>query len=359
MAVSPGRFTSKHTIWLANRLKKQRLKQSQPSCKRRRLGLKAARLSKEAARNILEGESYKSEIALEKDIDLDDIDAEPLMISPESSSLMYFDLEATGLGRTSDIIQIAAVCGARSFNIYINPSKAICEEASAATGLRYDMGQLTLHGECVPATNLENGLSKFIDFVQNCDAKPVIVGHNIQNFDLPILRFHLQRSGHFQTFVDNVQGFLDTYRLAGKVFDKKVVGNFKQETLVKLCLGKSYDAHNALADVCSLRELYESTLAHKCQSSDIFTMDYYDIKSSLEPLVRNNVISKLISKRLTACNLSLNKLKLLHKRDPNCGIQNVFNEIVSGVKTPRITKSSKIIDKVVDYLNTCKANVSS
>lgn len=124
-------------------------------------------------------------------------------------------------GRTSDIIQIAAVCGARSFNIYINPSKAICEEASAATGLRYDMGQLTLHGECVPATNLENGLSKFIDFVQNCDAKPVIVGHNIQNFDLPILRFHLQRSGHFQTFVDNVQGFLDTYRLAGKVFDKK------------------------------------------------------------------------------------------------------------------------------------------
>lgn len=55
MAVSPGRFTSKHTIWLANRLKKQRLKQSQPSCKRRRLELKAARLSKEAARNILEG----------------------------------------------------------------------------------------------------------------------------------------------------------------------------------------------------------------------------------------------------------------------------------------------------------------
>lgn len=45
------------------------------------------------------------------------------------------------------------------------------------------MGQHKPHGEHVPATNLENGLSICVNFVENCDAKPVIVGHNILNFD--------------------------------------------------------------------------------------------------------------------------------------------------------------------------------
>ncbi|XP_062621019.1 uncharacterized protein LOC134282637 [Saccostrea cucullata] len=351
MALSPGNFTMKHTIRLANKLKRKRLMQSLPSTKRRRLELKAARLSKEAARNVLEGQSYKSDIGLEEDVDLDNIDPEPLMISPESSCFMYFDLETTGLSRTSDIVQIAAVCGDRSINVYLNPSVPICKEASAATGLRYDMGQLTLHGEPVPSTSQVDGLTQFVDFVRDCESKPVIVGHNIQNFDLPILQYHLQRHGLLKQFVENVLGFLDTYKLAKKVFDKKTMGNFKQETLVRLCLGKSYDAHNALSDVCSLRELYESNLAFKCEGSDIFTMNYYSVKSSLVPLVQGNIVSTLISNRLTANNLSLNKLKLIHKRDPHSGIQTVFSEVVSGSKTPRITKSQKIIGKVVEYLN--------
>ncbi|XP_061172640.1 uncharacterized protein LOC133191040 [Saccostrea echinata] len=353
MALSPGNFTMKHTIRLANKLKRKRLMQSLPTTKKRRLELKAARLSKEAARNVLEGQSYKSDIGLEEDVDLDDIDPEPLRISPESSCLMYFDLETTGLSRTSDIIQIAAVCEDRSINVYLNPSVPICKEASAATGLRYDMGQLTLHGEPVPSTDQVSGLTQFVDFTTDCASKPVIVGHNIQNFDLPILQYHLQRHGLLKRFDENVLGFLDTYKLAQKVFDKKTMGNFKQETLVRLCLGKSYDAHNALADVCSLRELYESNLAFKCESSDIFNMNYYNVKSSLIPLIQSKVISTLISKRLTANNLSLNKLKLIHKRDPHCGIQTVFSEVVSGSKTPRITKSQKIIGKVVEYLNSC------
>lgn len=33
--------------------------------------------------------------------------------------------------------------------------------------------------------------------------------------------------------------------------------NFKQETLVKTFLGKQYEAHNALADVRALQELFE------------------------------------------------------------------------------------------------------
>lgn len=57
MALSPGGFTMKHTIRLANKLKRKRLTQSLITTKRRRLELKASRLSKEAARNVLEGKA--------------------------------------------------------------------------------------------------------------------------------------------------------------------------------------------------------------------------------------------------------------------------------------------------------------
>lgn len=65
--------------------------------KRRRLELKAERLSKDASQSVLEGDTYRSKIGMDDDAaDLEDITIVPLKPSPESSSLMYFDLETTG-----------------------------------------------------------------------------------------------------------------------------------------------------------------------------------------------------------------------------------------------------------------------
>lgn len=62
--------------------------------------------------------------------DLENITIVPIKSSPESSSLMYFDLDTTGFQRTSDIVQIAAVCGEKSINIYLKPNGRISEGAS-------------------------------------------------------------------------------------------------------------------------------------------------------------------------------------------------------------------------------------
>lgn len=78
---------------------------------------------------------------------------------------------------------------------------------------------------------------------------------------------------------------------------------------------------------------------------------YYSDKSSLEPLVRKKVISSVICQRLVSYSLSLNKLKLIHTRDPNNGIRNVFSESLSDSKRARISKSKNVIDKVVEFLN--------
>lgn len=209
------------------------------------------------------------------------------------------------------------------------------------------------HGQPLDTVDLAEGLKQFVDFIGSASGKPVLIGHNIQNFDLPVLLFHLQKCNLMHLFQESVSGFIDTLKLSKKVFDKATVGNYKQENLVKCLLSVEYEAHNALFDVLSLKRLYEEKLSKKCNASDLFALSYYSVKSSLEPLVQKKVISSLISKRLINCCLSLNKLKLIHKRDPQNGIHSVFSEPLSGSKTPRISKSKDVINKVVVFLNSC------
>ncbi|XP_055999188.1 uncharacterized protein LOC125656742 [Ostrea edulis] len=297
--------------------------------------------------------TYSSKIGFEdEDIDLQDIDLNPLNASPESSSLLYFDLETAGLQRTPDILQIAALCDNQSLNIYMTPNQTITEGASRATGLTYEGGILKHHGQPLDAEVPAKGLEQFVDFVRS-SSKPFVIGYNIQNFDIPVLMFHLQKCNLVHVFEESVSGFIDTYKLSKKVFDKATVGNYKQENLVKCLLGVEYEAHNALSDVNSLRKLYEEKLSKNYNSSDVFTLSYYNVRASLEPLVQKKVISSLISKRLINCSLSLNRLKLIHKRDPQNGIQNVFSEPMSASKTPQISKSKNVINKVVQFMNTC------
>ncbi|KAK3108542.1 hypothetical protein FSP39_010193 [Pinctada imbricata] len=143
------------------------------------------------------GQSYKSDIGLEEELDLENIDMQPLKVSPESSCLvdtknLTFYVSVAIPGRTSDIVQIAADTEDRSLNIYKKPSKPITPEATEATGLRYQHGEVTLNGEDVPSTNPKEGLHQFLRFLEKCPTKPFIIGHNIQTFDMPILMYHLK-----------------------------------------------------------------------------------------------------------------------------------------------------------------------
>uniref|UniRef100_A0A8W8P0H3 Exonuclease domain-containing protein n=1 Tax=Magallana gigas TaxID=29159 RepID=A0A8W8P0H3_MAGGI len=95
--MSPGRFTVKYTTKLANSLKRKRLLQAQRSAKRRRLELKSERLSKDATHSVLEGETYSTNIGFDECTDIEDITFPSKEFSVDSSSLIVFDLETTGL----------------------------------------------------------------------------------------------------------------------------------------------------------------------------------------------------------------------------------------------------------------------
>ena len=101
--------------------------------------------------------------------------------------IVIFDIETTGLSRNSDILQIAATDGEKTFNCYIAPRQPICAAASAVTGLTFSErnNQLYKNGETVDATTIHKGLLDFIEFLKSY-RKPILVGHNIISFDVPV-----------------------------------------------------------------------------------------------------------------------------------------------------------------------------
>ena len=174
----------------------------------------------------------------------------------------------------------------------------------------------------------------------------------MQNYDIPVLVNQLAKYGLLEQFRNSVSGFIDTLKLAKKIWKKgSDVENFKQETLIKSILKIDYDAHNAVADVTSLQNLYEETMAAVSSSKDVFTLSYYACKSSLDPLLKAKAISSQTLNKLVGCSLSLSKLMCIHKCDPHNGIRNIFSEYIEGSKSPRVSKSNNVIAKVVDYLN--------
>ncbi|KAK3090923.1 hypothetical protein FSP39_015740 [Pinctada imbricata] len=349
LAMSPGRFTIKHTQSLESKLKMKRLSQSSRSSKRRRLELKIQRAAKDTTQSVLEADTYSSKIGLEEDVDLEDISLDIPSVLPSNSPYVYFDLETTGLARTSDIIQLAAVHNDKELNLYVSPKSQISPEASAVTGITY-IGKVMKHNnEIVQCIEPRDAYILFLDFLESFERKPILVGHNIQVFDLPVLMNQLVKFDMLDRFKESVLGFIDTLKLSKKVFDKTDVSNYKQSTLVTTLLGIGYDAHNALADVKALRSLFEQKLSSQCGPDDMFTVHYYAARASLDPLLKDKIISPVIHKKLISNSLSLQRLRLIHRRDPHNGIRNVFSERVNS--QTRISKSNAVINKIVDYLN--------
>ncbi|RVE71509.1 hypothetical protein OJAV_G00052520 [Oryzias javanicus] len=117
--------------------------------------------------------------------------------------LVFFDLETTGLGPNCEIIQLAAVSGGHSLNLYV-----------------------------VPRARIERGAAKVTEFKSPRPA------------------------GAARTVRSSVSACVDTLPLAREVLSERNLQSFSQEKLVRELLGVNYKAHDALEDVRALQMLY-------------------------------------------------------------------------------------------------------
>ncbi|KAG9280814.1 hypothetical protein AMEX_G3567 [Astyanax mexicanus] len=173
----------------------------------------------------------------------------------DSPSTVFFDLETTGLGSSCDIVQLAAVSGSHTLNLFMVPRCRIDPGASRVTGFKVRRQRLFLHRRPVLTNSLKEALVSFITFL-GMFGRPILVGHNIRRFDCLVLARVLDEFGLKAVFQARVAGFLDSLPLARQLLKDSGLQSFKQENLVKTVLGVSYAAHNALADVQALQKLY-------------------------------------------------------------------------------------------------------
>ncbi|XP_046714542.1 DNA polymerase III PolC-type isoform X2 [Silurus meridionalis] len=170
-------------------------------------------------------------------------------------TLVFFDLETTGLNiYECDIVQLSAISGERTFNVYIFPRCPIDPGSSRVTGLTTHSQTLLLHGQPVQTVPLREALNGFISFLKTF-SRPVLVGHNCKRFDCPVLSRILNQFYLLGEFQDVVSGYLDTLLLSREMF---TLQKYSQPFLVQHFLQKSYGAHDATEDVRVLQELYRA-----------------------------------------------------------------------------------------------------
>ena len=240
------------------------------------------------------------------------------------------------------------MCEDATFDTYMLPTKAISSGSTAATGLSLKGGKLFHHNIEVEAQMAKDGLKKFIEFVQSFQ-NPYLVGHNIRNFDVPVLLNQLEQYGLKDDFESSICGFLDTLQISRLFFKKEEVnGSYSQQSLVKSLLNKDYPAHDAVHDVTALQDLFKEKLDTGNELNQfIFYISYYTCRNSLQPLVTMKVLSQSLMRKLAEASLGLSHLRIIHKRDSVNGIHSFLKEFKFCTRSVMISKLVKYFDSVL------------
>lgn len=158
-------------------------------------------------------------------------------------------------GPNCEIIQLAAVSGGHSLNLYVLPRCQVQRSAARVTGFRVHNQRLYLHRQLVLTNSLREVLVSFIAFLQML-GRPLVLGHNIYRFDCPLLARALDELDLRAQFESSISGCVDTLPLAREMLKDWGLKSFGQENLVRQLLGLNYKAHDALEDVRALQALY-------------------------------------------------------------------------------------------------------
>jgi len=153
------------------------------------------------------------------------------------------------------MVQLAAVSGGNSINLYTVPRGRMQSGAARVTGFRVRRHRLFLHRQPVLTNSLKEVVVSFIAFLRML-GRPMLVGHNIRRFDCPVLLRALDELDLRVDFQSAVAGCVDTLPLARDVCKDYGLQSFRQEHLVRELLGLDYNAHDALEDVRALQSLY-------------------------------------------------------------------------------------------------------
>ena len=165
-------------------------------------------------------------------------------------------------GNDAEILQIAATDGKDDFSIYVKPCHVISPEASAVNKLTFQRGMLFYDGKPITdAVAIDVALKNFIEWLKS-RMPCILVAHNCKSFDARFLVQAAEKNGVMDDLAKTVSGFTDSLPAFRELLPERK--SHSQENLVQDLLCKSYEAHNALADV---QTLPAGEQVSKCQTA--------------------------------------------------------------------------------------------
>ncbi|XP_067664302.1 uncharacterized protein [Haliotis asinina] len=363
-----GTYTRRHFTLKDLQHRKRKAIASTIKAKQRRLHLKAMRSQKRIVREVREGTTYYPMVDMSGDTD-DLVDIPPPLPVPVQKHLelsntteIFFDLEATGLARTSHVTQIAAVRGEEQFNQYILPKVQITPVAAEVTGIHVEGTRMFHHGKEVYPVPLKTAVGNLISFLSKSEGN-VLIGHNIKLYDCPLFFNALLASDYALQFSKHVHGFLDTLQLFK--LSNPGLKSYSQAALFKNIVGSDYVAHDALTDALALQTLYSACHASlEAKILSTFCLKYCTDSltrskaiqanlPSLQHLVCEKVLSENMARKIASSGLCFDHLKVVYKRQGYVGLSNVLSEKYHN--KCRVTSSQKIVQSLSHYF--CKGTI--
>ncbi|CAG2214298.1 unnamed protein product [Mytilus edulis] len=275
--------------------------------------------------------TYQSQVTMGPDWDHADIETIPdpsdlelpktvVIDNNEELSVVVFDIETTGFGYDSEIVQLSAVCDKGEFDKYIIPTKPIHPKATEVTHLFSTGTRLYYKGQQLKTEPKENVFNSFIDWLPK---NALLVAHNCKQFDAKILVSQMQPLA--STFLENLKDHIKSY---------------SQSSLAKDILKTTYNAHNALDDVKILKQLIEVDITKEQLIENSFEVNEIErqlqmfnakkhLLVSYNGVIREKVMSKALCDRAAGSGLSFEHIKSSFRRAGQDGVRSIFAEKTS------------------------------
>ncbi|XP_059570881.1 protein PML-like isoform X3 [Alligator mississippiensis] len=245
--------------------------------------------------------SYKSH---EGDLPVILDDLLPEEFDTRQGSLLFFDLKLLRKipGAGSEITQLAVIDGSKKFIILIQPLKSLPDMIEK--GLIY-----------------ETGMKPFFSHLRTVH-KPILVGFALWSLSFPILFKALDTLGMGREFRETVFGFLDVLPLikekipkAGSYHLKHLASNYLWKQLNEL---SALEAAEAVKDLCTVLEIDPVQ-----EPRSVLSYSSLECYASLQPLIKEKLLTKPSSQTLARHNISLSVLSSVYRKDPVRGLQNL------------------------------------
>ena len=163
--------------------------------------------------------------------------------------------------------------------------------------LTFQRGMLFYDGKPITdAVAIDVALKNFIEWLKS-RIPCILVAHNCKSFDAKFLVQAAEKNRFMDDLAQTVSGFTDSLPPFRELLPERK--SHSQENLVQDLLGKSYEAHNALADVQTLYQLVNKFLNVKLLQKHSFKVSWVASYQKLlkEKKLLVNTLQPLVSEK--------------------------------------------------------------